>query len=316
MVFSREGIVYNRANPALYASNYVQTAHSVSLKRDRIRRNATGRQVTPANSWVCRVGDEYHLLPRGRKKGNSSENNAFELSNTEVFVRGDKLTLLEPHTTLNAFELNSGDEVSVTIESRTDSFNIDGDAGIEYRQQVVNFINASPVLSSQVYALPSSGTNIIHLFAKGQNSYTVEATGVFAADPMLIARRPIGEIDRLGTDKDNYSLVNINPSSDSSAIAPNRVPIGAVIDCPIYHEIMGLFNDVVDFERTTEVLVAPVHGAVGMNVFALSHFDESIRQDFPKITFVNETTVANAPTSQSSTQSNSGPNFGNGPTPG
>ena len=292
MVFTREGIVYNKANPALYASNGVQTVHSVSLKRDRIRRNKMGRQVSPPNSWVCRVGGEYHLLPRGRKTSGSSEANSFSMTNTEMFQRGDRLTLLEPHTTLDTSALVAGTEVSVTVESTTDTFNIDGTSGIDFKTQVVNFINTSPVLSSRVYAIASPTADTVNLFAKGQYLYTVSATGVSAGDSMLVSRRPIGTVDRLGTEKDDYYLVTVTPDSDAEkAIATADIPDGAVIDCPIYHEIMGLFNDQIDFERTSEVLVAPVHGAVGMNVFALSHFDETLRKDFPKITFVNETTV-------------------------
>lgn len=291
MVFTREGIVYNRANPALYASNGVQTVHSVSLKRDRIRRDATGKQITPANSWVCRISDDYHLLPRGRKTGSSDVANSFEMSNTQLFKRGDRLTLLEPHAGLTASGLEGGTEVSITVETYSDTFTVDMSSGTEAKQQVVNFVNTSPVLSNKVYAIASSSGDTISLFAKGQNLYTLEATGVTANDSMFVARRPIGEVDRLGSESDDYSLVTVTPSSDSNAIAPGDVPNGAVIDCPIYHEIMGLFNDSLDMERVSEVLVAPVHGAVGMNVFALSHFDESLRQDFPKITFVNDTTV-------------------------
>ena len=292
MVFTREGIIYNKANPALYASNGVQATHSVSLKRDRIRRNKMGRQVSPPNSWVCRVGEEYHLLPRGRKTSGSSEANSFSMTNTEMFQRGDLLTLLEPHTTLDTAGLADGSNVSLTVESTTDSFTVDGASGVDFKTQVVNFINFSTVLSNKVYAIASPTADSVSLFAKGQYLYTVEATGVTTTDAMLVPKRPIGRIDRLGTEKDDYYQVTVRPiRSFPGAIATTDIPDGAVIDCPIYHEIMGLFNDQIDFERTSEVLVAPIHGAVGMNVFALSHFDETLRKDFPKITFVNETTV-------------------------
>lgn len=286
MVFTREGLIYEKANPALYSSNGVQAVNSVSLLRDRLRRDAEGKLTTPANSWVCRINNDYHLLPRGKKTLSSAVANSFEMTNTQLLKVDDPLTLLQPHTTLNASALVVGTAVTITLEGVTVSYTVAA-GSITPANQIVNLINTSAVLSSKIYALvAASAPTTIHVFAKKDIAYTIATTGVAAANTVLVKARPIGTVAALSSDASTYKLVTVTPSAAAGAIATTAIPDKAVIDAPIYHEIVGLFNSSISFEDRTQQLVAPVHGANGMNVFALSHFDDCLREMFPKITFI------------------------------
>jgi hypothetical protein len=287
MVFTREGIIHEKANPALYSSNGIEAVNSVSLVRDRIRRDKEGRISSPANSWVCRIGSQYHLLPRGKKTQDVTTANSFKMTNAQVFKVGDPLVLLEPHTTLNLSTATVGSTVSLTVEGIKDTYTLIAGT-MTIKEQVVAFINQSPRLSGMVYALSGTGTStVVHLFAKGMKSYLISTTGMTAADAVLVPVRPIGTISALGSEGDDYSLVTIVPSTETNKILVTDIPLGATVDARIYQEIMGLFNDSLNFDRMSQCLVAPISGAAGMNVFALSHFDETLRQMFPKINFID-----------------------------
>jgi hypothetical protein len=287
MVFTREGIIHEKANPALYSSNGVQAVDSVSLTRDRLRRDKEGKLTTPSNSWVCRIKNEYHLLPRGKKTADVSVANSFKMTNTQVLKVGDPLVLLEPHTTLNVTGLAVGGIATLTVEGVKDSYTVVAGT-LTINAQVAKFINDSPRLGAKVSAIAApNNPNFVHLFAKGMKPYLVSATGMVAADTALVPARPVGTIASLQTEGNDYNMVTIVPSTEVGAIASVDIPLGATIDAPVYNEIVGLFNDSLCFEQMTQYLVAPINGAVGMNVFALAHFDESLRQMFPKITFVD-----------------------------
>lgn len=278
--------MYEKANPALYSSNGVQSVNSVSLVRDRLRRDKDGKLATPANSWVCRIGSDYHLLPRGKKTAGSSIANTLEMTNAQLLKTGDPLTLLEPHTTLSTAGLAAGAVVTLTVEGVGTSYTI-ATGAVSVKNQVADFINNSSILGSKIYAIVAdTAPDLVHIFAKGMKPYTISSSGAVVADSILVAARPIGTVLLLSTQANNYDFVTVTPSTAPNAIAVADVPNKAVIDAPVYNEIVGLFNDVLSFEQASQYLIAPIHGAAGMNVFALSHFDECLRQMFPKITFV------------------------------
>jgi hypothetical protein len=199
---------------------------------------------------------------------------------------GDPLTLGEPHTTLDTSALVNGSVVTLTVEGVTISGTINTALAASKEAQVVSMINNSAKISRLVYAIAgNNAAEVIHLFAKGQKLYTVSGTGVVVGDSALVPMREIGVIAQLGVEASDFNMVTVNPSVDTDAIAIADVPDMAVIDSPIYQEVIGLFNDSIDFENITQYSVAPINGAAGMNVFALSHFDESLKEMFPKITF-------------------------------
>lgn len=286
MVFTREGVIYNKDKPVFYSEKNITATESVSVQASRVRRNSQGRQVSPAHTWICRIDDNYHFLPRGKKTASSTVADSLELSNSELFQVGDILTLLEPHTTLDTSALTDGTAVSLTIENVTDSFTIDTSLGTTNEAQVTNFINNSPRLKRFVTAIAGdSGASVVHIFAKGQKLYLISGTGVTVADAALVPARPIGTISQLRSTKADYNLVTLTPSGDGNAIAVDDVPSGAVIDAPVYQEVMGLFPSSFDWENISAYLMAPTISADGVNIWALSHYDESLAQMFPKIYF-------------------------------
>ena len=288
MVFTRHGLTYEKSEPAVQTPNGKENPESVNLVKSRLRRNKYGKLVTPANSWIVRIGTEHHLLPRTKVSELSTVADTVGLANSEIFNIGDSLILHQPHTVLDITGVAGGTAITLAVDTYGDSLTLDAVSGVLPGVQIVEFINNSPILSQKIYALEGpTGSDTVHIFSNNFNSFAITGTGLVVQDAQMVGHRPIGDILTVGTDQNpaTYDLVTITPSTDPLAIAATDLPLGAVIDVPIYHEMMGLFDVSLNMEYVNQINIAPVKGTCGMYIPFLSHYDETLKIDFPKINF-------------------------------
>ena len=269
MVFTRHEPGFSRQDPALYHGEGL-FVESYGVSGSRIRPNKQKKMWMPANLFVCRMGSDYHFLPRA----NITERidaTTWKVEPFQVLKPGDTLTFVEPHLSLTIDALAQDATVDITVGGRTDTFTFAGTAGTttaDAAAEIADFINNKAAKLMKIVRAVAS-ENVVHLFAKdGYTTYDVATAGgtiVASNSGTMVASKPFGQI--LTFDEDTPEQLTL------AAAATNESPVGGKVGVEGISEIIGIHTHATTWEGIDIMTLGITSSGSRVNLWALPYWD-------------------------------------------
>jgi hypothetical protein len=283
MIWSRNE-PFVREKPIVAFVDGVETPHSVMLSNSRVAFNEEGKKTVPEGIFICRIGSEFHCLPRAKATAAfSTTSNAGSIDLSRLFTAGDVLTVIEGHqvvTFSGTWNANSVIEITLPTGAKK-SLTLGAGTGVVSLPTVAlilaNYINSDPVASGFMFASPMGNSTYIynkHELAPPEIALSTNNGGTLTVDSK-------GSFSMIGT------ILKVDTSTGSVMLTENsqvNVPVGAHVGV-VVDEVYGVYPHAMDLTNKPKFAVAPVSGAHGIYEGALPYFDNDLRRRFPKILF-------------------------------
>lgn len=283
MIWSRgEPYVKEKAIVAFVDGN--ETPFSIMLSNSRISFTQDGKKTVPEGIFICRIGSEFHCLPRTNTTGAfSTTTSTGSISLPRLFVSGDILTVIEGHqicTFSGSWTASSTIEITLptgAIKTLTLGAGSGAVSLPTVALTVASYINNDPVVSGFMSAKTMGAS--VFIYNKQELSpptiaIQTSGSGVASVDVK-------GSFTVIGT------ILKVEPTTGAVILtAPSQVnvPIGAHIGV-IVDEVFGVYPHAMDLTDKPRYAIAPIAGSHGVYENALPYIDSDLKRKCHQIRF-------------------------------
>lgn len=283
MIWSR-GEPYKREKAVVAFVDGNETPYSIMLSNSRVAFTEDGKKTVGEGTFICRIGSEFHCLPRANATGafsTSSSTGSIDLS--RLFIAGDVLTVIEGHQvcTFNGSWTASSTIQIILPTGATKSLTLGSGSGAVSLPTVAvilaNYINNDPIVSGFMSAKTMGASVFIYnkkelapptiqLSTSGSSSISVDVKGSFTV---------IGTILKVDSITGLVTLV-----SPSQINVPVGAHVGVIVD-----EVYGVYPHALDLTDKPKFAIAPIAGSHGIYENSLPYIDSDLKRKCHRIRF-------------------------------